>query len=506
MVAQIAPGWSQCSILGSDMPGVGPWYGAGLWAGDHHGAAPTLTDSLGMGNALTGGGFHLEAGYRVGHWDMAAEVLGNHDDQGASYLTLYKSHIWYRGDKGWQGGFEQEPLVWGYGLNGGYLLGEAARPFPRLRIESPMADLHLGPVPLGSWGWQAFMGRMENHPVLSSSVSDPSIRSRLLAANGTPEAPLLMGYRAQAEFGPLMELYLNYLNLWSGTLNGRGMASGYNPGEYGTALFGLKDTLAESTTTAYGQQYKNGARSASEADVGFRMKLPVLARSLGADTAQAYISRGSKGSSWLVGTFVKNPPRYLYEDVRNDGKDFVQGRWSDIWYKDQRYAAPTLSYPNDTVGVQVAWPTVRAGLEYFACVDPADRGFRPFAHGQYVTGFYYYGDPLGNPLGGESISTTAKIEVDYSRRLTGTTSLTRGFRPFRDDPADWALDHPGQTSGKDRFTMVQQTIRWKSGDHTSIDLGASWQREQAVENVVGQVSNGFAWFTDLGYRWPVHSR
>jgi hypothetical protein len=505
MVAQIAPGWSQCSALGSDIPGMGAWYGAGLWAGDHHAAAPTLTDSLGMGNALTGEGFHLEAGYRVGHWDMAAEVLANRDDRGAKYLTLYKSHVWYRGDKGWQGGFEQEPLVWGYGLNGGYLLGEAARPFPRLRTESPMAALHLGPVPLGTWGWQAFMGRMENHPVLSSSVSDPSFRSRLLAANGTPEAPLLMGYRVQAEFGPLMELYLNYLNLWSGTLNGRGMTSGYNLGDFATAITGLKDTLAEANSNNFGT-YKNNARSASEADVGFRLKVPALAQSLDADTAQVYISRGSKSTAWLVGTFVKNPARYLTKDVTGDMKNLVKGDLGASWTQNGRYSAPTLAYPNDTIGVQLSWSKVRAGLEYIDCVNPTSTGFRPFTNSQYVTGFYYYGDPLGTPEGGEFISTTAKVEVDITPRMTSTTSITRGFRPFRDYLPDWQLDHPDRTPGKDRFTALQQTLRCKAGVHTTVEAGASWQREEAVNNVVGQEGNGFAWFTDVSFRWPAPRR
>ena len=159
-----------------------------MWAGDHHGPAVTLTDSLGLGNGITGGGFHLEGGFRSGRWDAAAELLGNRDTQGQAYMTLYRSHLWYRGER-WQGGFEQEPLVWGYGLNGGYLLGEAARPFPRLRVESPMVDLHLWRVPLGRWGFQAFMGRLENHRILSPEIQDASVRSRLIAQNGDPADP-----------------------------------------------------------------------------------------------------------------------------------------------------------------------------------------------------------------------------------------------------------------------------------------------------------------------------
>jgi hypothetical protein len=498
--AQIPYGWNQRTALGSDLPGTGAWYGGGLWSGDHHGPAPTLTDSLGMGNALTGNGFHLEAGYRSGNWDLAAEVLGNRDDQGATYLTLYRSHLWYRGNTGWQGGFEQEPLVWGYGLNGGYLLGEAARPFPRLRLESPMADLHLFRVPLGTWGFQVFMGRMENHPVVSSSIQTPSWTEHQIPTQGNPEAPLLMGYRAQAQFGPLSEFYLNYLNLWAGTLNGRAMVSGYNLGEYLTAMTGLKDTLAESTATTY-SPLVNNARSASEVDVGFRQKLPVLAEMMGADGAQAYISRGSKQTAWLWGTFIKNPPKYFGRDVSTDLKDVIKGNLSNIWYGYGRYTAPSLAQPNDAVGLLLDWPGVRFGLEYFACVDQADRGFRPFTNGTYLTGFYYYGDPLGTAIGGEAVTTTAKLEVDYSAHFSGSTSVTRGFRPFRDDPTDWQTDHPGQTPGKNRFTGVQQTLGWNGGGLLSADLGAAWQREGAVDNVAGASGDGFVWFADLRFRW-----
>jgi hypothetical protein len=508
LAAQVPQGWNQQAILGSEMSEKGMWYGAGLWSGDHHGPVATLTDSLGLGNGLSGSGFHLEAGFKDGHWDLAAEVLGNRDTHGQAYLTLYRSHIWYRGDRGWQGGFEQEPLVWGYGLNGGYMLGEAARPFPRLRVESPMADLHLFRVPLGSWGWQAFMGRLENHPVLSTSIQTPSYTSRAIASMGNPEAPLMMGYRVQAQFGPLMEFYMNDMTLWSGTLNGQGMASGYNATDYLTAMFGLKDALAEGSSDFSNPNppvatYKNAARSASEVDVGFRLQTPWLARALDAEASYAYVSRGSKSAVWPIGVFVKDPPYYMYKDAAKDVNNaLISPNLGAIWNQNSRYGAPSLGQPNDTVGILVTWPRVRAGLEYFACVNSADSGFRPFSHGIYLTGYYYYGDPLGNAIGGEGITTTAKVEVDYSARLTGTTTLLRGFHPFRDNPTDWQLDHPGQTPGKDRFTGLQQTLDWHKSAATTLKLGAMWERHEAVENVAGVRGDGFSWFMDLIFRWP----
>lgn len=462
-----------------------------------------------MGNALSGSGVHLEAGFRRGNWDLAAEVLANHDDQGQNYLTLYRSHVWYRSDHGWQGGFEQEPLVWGFGLNGGYLLSEAARPFPRLRVVSPMADLHILRVPLGSWGWEGFMGRMENHPVLSTSIQDASWRSRAIAAQGNPEAPLLMGYRAKAQFGPLMEFYANYLNLWSGTLNGRGMTDGYSAGNYLKAITGTKDTVAEANTDYNNPNYippmPTNVVSASEADVGFRLQAPGLARLLAADKVHLYVSRGSKSMLWPVGLFAKRPWYYAGKDVSKDVNNILlKPNFGSVWSQNSRYTAPSLADPNDTVGILAEWTGVRAGLEYFSGVNTAGPGHRPFAHGTYLTGFYYYGDPLGSAMGGEVVNTTAKLEVDFTPRLTTSTSLMRGFRPFRDNPVDWQLDHPGQTPGKNRFTGLQQTVDWKLRDSTTLKLGAAWQRQGAVDYVAGAMGNGFSWFSDLCFHWPVH--
>lgn len=139
-------------------------------------------------------------------------------------------------------------------------------------------------------------------------------------------------------------------------------------------------------------------------------------------------------------------------------------------------------------------------------MNPASSGFRPFTHGAYLTGFYYYGDPLGDALGGEFVVTTAKVEVDFSSRLTGALTLWHGFRPFRDNLADWLQDHPGFSAGKNRFDGLQQVLAWKAGDITTLDMGASWQRQDAVLYESGRTGNGFAWFTDVTFRWPAPNR
>lgn len=504
--AQVPAGWMSMKPLGEDRTDGRAWWGGSLWAGDGQGPPATLENSLGLGNAVTGSGFTLKGGFRAGRWDLAGEVLGAREPGGGAYLTLYRSHAWWRGDSGWQAGFEQEPLVWGYGLNGGYTLGEAARPFPRLRVEAPYRDLSLFHVPLGAWGFQAFMGRLENDRVLSSSLQDLSWRRAQIAANGDPQAPLLNGYRLQARFGPRLEFYVNYLDLWSGTRNGVGVTHGYGLDDYLTAMTGLKDTLAEAShdpnAPTVAATYKNKALSASEIDWGLRLEAPLLARALGARQAWLSLSRGSKSVIWPVGLFAGNPPRYLYRDLKSDVTNLFSGTFGFGWNYPGRYAVPNLYTPNDDVGVRVAWPRVRLGLEYLDTTNNADQGHRSFAHGFYLSGFYYHGDPLGEALGGETRAVTARLEADLGSKAALCTWVVWGNRPFRDQLDLWQADHPGALPGADRIFGVQERLTWRLTRATTLDLGAAWQRHGAVDYEAGRTGNGFRWFAEYGFTWP----
>ena len=503
MCAQLPPGWFQREPLGQ--PGAPAWWGGGQWAGDGQGPPATLVDSLGLGNALTGAGVHLEGGFRAGSWDFAGELLAAHQD-GASWLTLYRSHAWWRGRSGWQGGFEQEPLVWGYGLNGGYTLGEAARPFPRLRLESPYRSLSLFKVPLGSWSFQTFLGRMENHRVLSDSIQDGAWRMATINRHGDPQAPLLSGYRAQARFGQHFTFYLNWLNLWSGTRNGVGVTQGYNLGEYLTAMFGLKDSLSQASTdpseALLPTSPVNRAQSASEMDWGLRMEAPCLARFLGAGQAWLWVSRGSKSEAWPIGLFLRNPPRYLASDVATLFRNLATGKFGFNWNYNAWYSIPSEITPNDNVGLLLAWPRLRLGAEYLDTSNNLGQGHRSFAHENYLTGFYYHGDPLGEALAGETRATTVRVELDASSRLTLVGLADWGIRPFRDTPDLWQAAHPGAQPWADRIFGAQQALRWRLGRGLTLDTGSAWQRHGAVDYMAGRTGNGFRWFTDLAWRWP----
>jgi hypothetical protein len=506
LAAQLPPDWQHQERLGAGLEKAPAWWGGGLWTGDGHGPSATLEDSLGLGNAITGTGAHLEGGFRAGHWDLAAEGLAVRTPEGQEYFTLYRSHVWWQGASGWQAGFEQEPLVWGYGLNGGYLLGESARPFPRMRIESPYEDIHIFRVPLGRWGFQAFMGRLEDHRVLSSSIQDASWRSRAIVSAGDPQAPLLNGYRVQAKFGSSIDFYINYLNLWGGTLNGVAMTQGYGVGDYLTSMFGLKDTLAEAThdpnTQPESTPYKNRGRSGSEIDWGLRVDAACLARPLGAQHVWLQVARGSKGLGWPIGTFVKNPVKYGAKDIGHDAQNLFTGKYGFGWNYDARYATPSELTPNDCVGVLVDWSRVRFGLEYLDTTNSITQGHRTFAHTIYLTGFYYYGDPLGEAQAGEARIITARLETDLTRRLSTASWLVWGKRPFRDQLDLWQEDHPGATAGDDRIFELQQTFKARFTKGIGLEAGAAWERHGAEDYEVGRTGNGFRYFANLSYRWP----
>jgi hypothetical protein len=464
-----------------------------------------------MGNALTGSGFHLETGVKWVDFDLAAEILGVKDPAGADYLTLYRGHATWGTEDGdsWMAGLELEPLVWGYGLNGGYLLGDAGRPFPRIRVVSPMAALEPFNIPLGTWGFQIFAGRLENHRQLSASIQNPLSQQQLVYAEGDPQSPLLNGYRIQATFSDYMEFYANYLNLWGGTRNGVSMLAGYRTRDYLTAMFGAKDVLAQqyisSNQTYNGPdvQYTNLARSSSNADVGFRIRIRPVERWLGAESVYAYFSRGSKSMDWSVGLLKDHPATYIWKDIDQEFTHVAQGRVTGIYNETGRYTSPNLSSPNDTAGVLLAWPRLRLGLEYLDAVNnPQSSAVRPFQNSLYPTGFYTYGVPLGNAIGGEARTTTLRLEVEINRNLSGTTIVHRGESPFRDALALWQAAYGDRSPDLDHFTGLQQTLKWRMSRAAALEAGASWERHSAVANIPGDTKNGFQWYTDLTFQFP----
>jgi len=508
--AQMPGAWHSEEPLGPGIQNGQLWWGAGIWAADKHGPPATLVQSLGLGNALVGSGFSLEAGAKLGAWDLGGRLFLYKNPAGESCVSLPQAHALFRSKGGWVAGLEKEPLVWGYGLNGGYLLGEAARPFARLRVETPFSDWSLFRVPLGAWKGQMFLGKLEARRVLSEDIQDPSYRSRAIQAYGEPQGPMLSGFRLEARFGNAVECYANWINLFGGTLNGVSMTQGYGFKDYLTALTGTKDAQAEGDLdlgdpSQYQKvnNYRNKALSASNADAGFRLRLNALEKMLGAEDVHFYISRGSKAVNVNYKVAWHRPIYYL-------GKDLA-ATWppTRAWDRRYWYYAPGPQVPNDAIGLLMNWQTFRLGLEYLDTVNtanqfdlrPVQHGHRSFTHGLYKTGFYHYGDPLGSGLGGEARYTTVRCEWDLAERLTLQAWLQAGQRPFRDAPEDWVLDHPGKTPVDTQFAGIQQGIRWQVDPHLKVRAGYSWQHQNGVENQQGVSGNGFRWYLDFGWIW-----
>ena len=328
-----------------------------------------------------------------------------------------------------------------------------------------MADLHIVARPPGTWGFQAFMGRLENHPILSSSMSGPSARARLIARTVPPD-PHVQGLPGPGHLRAAMEFYLNTMDLWGGTLNGKGLTAGYGLVDYLTARR-AQGALAEanadfSNHPATGAPYREPTPGAPRRWTWASGCRPVHRQDRGRPTeASAYISRGSKDAVWPVRVFVKDPPitrQGVKKDLNNLFASPNLGYW---WNPNSRYTAPSLGQPNDTVGILVdlAGGAGRAGVLGLRR-HPDRRGFRPFTHGTYLTGFYYDGDPLGEALGGETVGTTAKVEVD-SPPASPRPPRHAGVPPVPGQPGGLAAGPPGPVAGKNRFAGLQQTLAWK---------------------------------------------
>lgn len=510
--AQAPAGWATEKVLGEGLP-AGFWLGAGTWAADRQGSPAPFVQTSGLGNSLTGGGVFLNGGLKAGAWDLGAKVLAYREVGGSSRLRLSQGHIRYQRPGGWAFSLEREPLVWGYGLNGGYVLGGAAQPFPKLRVVSPFLDRSFFSVPLGRWKGEVFLGRLEDSRILSEVIQDPSYRSRFIAQKEDPQRPFLSGLRAEAAFGDSVEFYANWINLFGGLENGVSRTRGYGFGDYLTAFLGAKDTLAERGVDL--NQPQPGTRppevkSASNADVGMRIRFRGLERLLGAEDVRAYVSRGSKAVNTIAfGLLRRQPGRYLGKDLDADWTSVSNGSIGDIWSRPYRYTAPSPQVPNDAVGILVAWPGWKVGLEYLDTVNSRNQfggrevqyGHRSFTHYDYKTGFYYEGDALGSALGGEARYGTVHVQWEAGDRWTLLAWIHAGERPFRDVLADWVLDHPGKHPVRNRFIGLQATVEYRGPSGFLARGGSSFVRESAVLNEQGRSGTGFRWFLDLGWTW-----
>jgi hypothetical protein len=222
------------------------------------GAYTPLTGGEGLGHGTGGWGLGLQGRYVQGGWSFSATTLALRD-HGRSLGILQRAALAYQMESGWRAALEQTPLAWGSGLNGGDLLGDAARSFPRLSLSTPEAIL-----PLGHWRAEAFAGRLESNPPLPEWGSDREARLTAQTAGFDLHGPRLRGGLVRVSFGGLMETSLGAVSMEGGR-NGLGEAP---------ATSARTETLAE-----------------------LRVRMPFLAQLVQARGASMYLSRSGAPDS-----------------------------------------------------------------------------------------------------------------------------------------------------------------------------------------------------------------
>lgn len=461
--------------------GLGGAGGGGL------GYAPVLGGE-GFGTAVRGGGAAIDARLVRGPWTLEATLLA-FDQRGRSQASLQRGSIAYNTQGRWRFALEQEPLQWGFGLTGGYLLGTNHRSFPRLDLQTPWKDIHVFQVPLGRWKIETFLGRLEWDRQLPQWMSNPETQKDALQSNGDIRRPNLSGFRMRGAFGPHVELNMALTSMWGGVRrDGSRTTAGYGFSDYLTGFFGAENIAKAEASGDPTHPNLAGFKAESNAlaNVEARVRIPALAHLLNANGAAVYLSRGAENVNWQWKDFLKDPLGAIAHDLKFDGRQLrrsAKGLFSSeedsFWGNARRQAAPALDHVNDVIGLQMVWPQRWSlGLEYADTVNVPwnGSGYRTYSHSTYLSGQTREGDFLGMAFGGDAITRTLDLGFPLGAKGQGHWTATRGTREFRDNPILWTQVHAGLAPATDHFLFTQVNVQWAYGI-SRLGLSASALRE-----------------------------
>ncbi|GLH72515.1 hypothetical protein GETHLI_10170 [Geothrix limicola] len=226
------------------------WGGAGA-----EGPYAPLMNAEGLGHGTRGWGLGLQGRYVREGWSFSTTFLALRD-QGRTTGILQRAALAYQTESGWRAALEQAPFAWGAGLNGGDLMGDSARAFPRISLSTPEAEL-----PLGRWQAVAFAGRLERNPPIPEWISDRPSRLEAESQGLGLQHPVLWGGLLRAAFGALVQANVGVVSMRGG-----------------------QDALGHAAP-------ETNARTESLAEL--RVRIPPLARWLQARGASVYISRSA---------------------------------------------------------------------------------------------------------------------------------------------------------------------------------------------------------------------
>lgn len=236
-------------------PSSMPSFEVGLGGAGSDGAYAPLLGGEGLGTGTRGWGLGLQGRYTRGGWSFSATALALRD-QRHTFGVLQRAALAYQTESGWRAALEQTPFAWGSGLNGGDLLGDASRSFPRLSLATPEAAL-----PLGHWRVEAFAGRLERDRPIPQWLPDHDARLQARAAGLDLQRPILWGGLVRTAFGSRVETTFGAMTMEGGR--------------------DAQDNAAPSAA----------ARTTTLAEL--RLRLPELARLLRARGASATLSRSA---------------------------------------------------------------------------------------------------------------------------------------------------------------------------------------------------------------------
>lgn len=191
-------------------PSSMPSFEVGWGGASSEGPYAPLIGAEGLGTGTQGWGIGLQGRYERDGWSIATTFLVLRD-RSHTMGILQRGALAYRTESGWRAALEWAPAAWGAGLNGGDLLGDGARPFPRLSLSTP--DLA---TPLGRWQVEAFAGRLEENPNIPPWITDREARLAAQSAGLGLHHPTLWGGILRGAIGPFVEASLGTLTLRGG--------------------------------------------------------------------------------------------------------------------------------------------------------------------------------------------------------------------------------------------------------------------------------------------------
>jgi len=361
-------------------PSSMPSFEVGWGGASSEGGYAPLVGGEGLGTGTQGWGLGLQGRYTRGGWSFSATALALRD-RGHTLGVLQRAALAYQTESGWRMALEQAPFAWGSGLNGGDLLGDAARSFPRLSLATPEAAL-----PLGRWRLEAFAGRLERDRPIPEWLPDRDARLEARAAGFDLHRPLLWGGLVRTAFGSRVETTFGAVTMEGG---------------HGARGHAAPATAARTMTL-----------------LELRLRLPELARLLRARGASATLSRSAAPDNRSL----------AWTPARNLGG--LQLVWEG-WDLGLEYggatprAAVSSTEPSHLAGFSTHGDPLGPAFGREAITRTVELGLPLFLEGQGRLRFVRVTAPLDHPAGAASWFLQGEAQWRTPTGRAGTSLATR---------------------------------------------------------------------------------